>query len=569
MTERDPAAASAPPVSEGAADASSIAVDARRARRLQALALTALLCAWRSLSYAMSRLSTTSNDFDLQFYLSRLTAQGELPFRDFEHGWNAGTWYVGAALYYLTGGNQYIWLQVWGVVIPAVATGAVGYLWLRRRGVGGLAGAVTVTAVMALVPAQNAKYALPILALVVLDESRRRWPEWFPLSVGVTLAVLVVLQVEIAIMLLGAVGLFTAITSRLDGDRWRRTVRDTTVVLAAGVGAIMVALALEAGLFRLAGLGFQSFLDQALFDQGDVHEEQYGWSLFMPPGALAGIAVLLVGVPLVPGVLRRTGAAARLAACASLAILVIGIRRTDPAHFQVALNLAPFALVLAFHDLSTSGLRLPRARDLPVRPAVVAGLATLAAVGVFEVGLAVASLGGVLLAVGGVAIAVIVAVGLRSADRPVSIVGPVVALGLVAVVGFGSYLVDRATDPTPVERFGERRDLVNRALDQCPVQSDDVWIIPGPLMLYHWAEVENPTPYYRFQYDFSDNRADIEGRLADGSVPLVLALGDFTADTNFMVDLLAETHELCALVPDSEIGAAYVFADRELLADAR
>jgi hypothetical protein len=569
MTERHLAAAAAPPAREAAGDGSPTVGELRRARRFQALALTLLLCAWRTFAYAVPRLSTTSDDFDIQFFLSRLTARGEVPFRDFEHGWNAGTWYVGAALYYLTGGNQYLWLQVWVALIPAAAMGAVGYLWLRRRGVGGPAGAMTVIAAMAVVPAQNAKYALPIVAVVVLDEARRRWPEWFPLSVAATLAVLVVLQVEIAIMLLGAVGLFTAITSRLRRDRWARSLRDTTVVVAAGVGAIVAALAVEAGLLRLAGLGLGSFLDQALFTQGQVHEEQYGWSLFLPTGALAGIAILLVGVPLIPGILRRTGDAARLAACASLAILVIGIRRTDPAHFQVALNLAPFALMLAFHDLAAHGRRLPRVRDVPVRPAVVAGLATLATVALFEVGLAVTSLAGVLIAVGGVAIVVIVTVGRRAVDQPASIVGAVAALGLVAVVGFGSYLVDRATDPVPLKRFGERRDLVNAALDQCPVKSDDVWVIPGPLMLYRWSEIENPTPYYRFQYDFSDNRADIEQRLADGSVPLVLALGDFTADTNFMVEVLAETHELCALVPDSDVGAAYVFADRELLAEAQ
>src|SRR5215207_5124514 len=55
-------------------------------------------------------------DAGLVWYLSKRTAAGDLPLVDFQHGWNTGGWWVGAALYRLADGSPNVFWFLWAHV---------------------------------------------------------------------------------------------------------------------------------------------------------------------------------------------------------------------------------------------------------------------------------------------------------------------------------------------------------------------------------------------------------------------------------------------------------------------
>ena len=89
---------------------------------------------WSAYSVGAQTGSFLTQDFGAQYHLAKLTAHGAIPLVDFEHGWNAGSFWINAVLYAVASGSPTVWYFLWGRLLGAglgaVLAAAIG---LRLR----------------------------------------------------------------------------------------------------------------------------------------------------------------------------------------------------------------------------------------------------------------------------------------------------------------------------------------------------------------------------------------------------------------------------------------------------
>ncbi len=150
-----------------------------------------------------------NNDTGAQYWLSKMTAEGAVPLVDFEHGWNAGSWWLTSLLYRLARGDpdvfELLHQTVFGsiLVLVLVVTIAVRLRW--SPAVIALAAAL---AVMVANP-PTLKYAFPVLwVALLLPNSRLGEGRAGIACCAIAAFVLMWIHVELALLLAAGTGAY-------------------------------------------------------------------------------------------------------------------------------------------------------------------------------------------------------------------------------------------------------------------------------------------------------------------------------------------------------------------------
>ncbi|MBO0842894.1 MAG: hypothetical protein J2O46_06890, partial [Nocardioides sp.] len=321
------------------------------ARWVTLVGIAVFALVWSAYSVGAQNGSFLTQDFGAQYHLSEITAHGAIPLVDFQHGWNAGSWWINAVLYLVASGSPTLWYFLWGRLLGAglgaVVAGLVG-VRLRLHPAAMLAMAL---GVVLLATPLHIKYAMPLLFVLVLLPTG--WLEARPrlgAALRVALPALLLWQyVELAVLLTGAAGLFE-LFGRRGVSWWRRLVN--CCQLAGGFAFALVAQAL---VFRLVwGLSFSSFNEQVVLGQAQTAPtSQYAaWDFFALPTdsgrwLILALYPFLLLMPFVPVVWQRVSDATRLVALSGLVCVVVPIRRVDNPHTTTVSALVLMAVVMA------------------------------------------------------------------------------------------------------------------------------------------------------------------------------------------------------------------------------
>ena len=478
-------------------------------------------------------------DAGLVWYLSKRTAAGDLPLVDFQHGWNTGGWWVGAALYRLADGSPnvfwFLWAHVSGRMLASSAVAVA--VWRLRRPPALIAAVGLGSVVWVAATPPNGKYAIPalwVLALLPTESlrSRRR----VDLLVHAAVACVTFwLHVELALLLSAGVGFF-----ELVGNRWDPLVTRIQRVVALGVG-IAAGVALELAFYALHGVPVSTVNDFVLLGQASSFPEQYGWMMSRPTSVPEALFPLLVLGPFVPVVWRRASPETRLAACLSLATAIVGIRRHDPPHLGAVSTLFVFTGVLLADDVhrSRAGVRWPLRRvAFTLVGCLWAGAVVLAA---FESDslLAAASL------MAGAAIAVLAS---RRSDWPWASAGALGVLLAVGVYGTAFAVRDKVRSTDPYTQLDTDAEAIAPEVDRCLGDDRRAVIVNSQLPLYEVLGLENPTPYVQFHYDFRRYAPEMAERMQAGEVPALIQTAPFREWLGDVVDELERSYVRCSQV---------------------
>lgn len=510
------------------------------------LAAVGLLVVHQALRFSSLGPGGLQADLGIQYHLAELTAQGAIPHLDFQHGWNAGGFYVGAALYLLVGGNPTAWTFLFTVVTASALAGAALLVtgWrLRLPGVWLLA---LLVAWLWLTHVPNGKYAIPMLWLACLlpvGPLTRTVPA---VTARAALAAATFwMHVELAVLLAVGVALYDLLGARDVSLRDR--------LLRAGIlpVALAAAFGVQVALYQAAGLAPAELVRLLIGEPTAVFDEaHFGYPLFNPRGLRSLLYPVSLVLPFAPAVWRRLSAPTRLAAFLHLSQALIAIRRTDEGHVAAASTLLVVVVVLGLWDLRRAGLPTWTASGWPVRIAAVAvgGLWTAGAIAAgFRVPslLAIVALTAVCLA--GVAAA-------RRADLPWVTTGAAVAAGALVVAG----LVGHASVELASDRSGHRTQLIADAIapsvDDCGDGTRRAWVVPEPLGLYEELGLTNPTPYYAFWYNLAAKESDIIDAMDAGDIPLIIQPYGWPQSMEGMVGAIHRRYEVCYEVLVEENG---------------
>jgi hypothetical protein len=496
-------------------------------------------------------------DRELVFFLSGRTAKGDLPLVDFQHGWNAGGWWVGAVLYRLADGSPnvfaFLFEHVFGRILAFSALAAA--VWRLPRSAGLIAAVGIGSAAWAAVGPPNAKYAIPALWVFSLlpTPAVRRSRRGLVLYAGVALLTFW-LHVELAVLLSAGVGFFELFGA--ERERWRDRVER---VGALGVG-LALGLASEVAFYAAHGVSPSTVNDFVLGGQTGVYPQQYGWSLSAPAAAPAALFLLFVLGPFVPLLWRRASPEVRLAACLSLATAIVALRRDDHQHVAAVSTLFVFTGVLLVDDLRRG--RLPQrsgGRGAAIGM-VLAGVAW-AAVVVFVVVETESLLAGAALMVGAAA----ATLAARHGDWTWASAGALSVLALIAVAGSTSVMRDKIRSTDPFTQVSTNAQAIAPEVDRCLGDDHRAVIATTQLSLYDYLALRNPTPYVQFYYDFVRYAPDLADRMQAGEVPAfvqVYPLPDYMAEVS---DELARDYVPCSRIAVPATGntiTIWVDADR-------
>lgn len=507
---------------------------------------------WSAYSVGAQNGTFLTQDFGAQYHLAKMTAHGAIPLVDFEHGWNAGSFWLSALLYGVASGSPTIWYFLWGRLLGAglgaVLAAAIG---LRLR----LHPAVMIAValgVLLLATPLHIKYTICLLWVFVLLpvgplESRPR----LAAAARVLLPMLVFWQyVELAVLLTGASGLFELFARREVSWRTRMV---HCVQLAGG---FVLGLVLQAVAYKvLWGLSFADFNRQVILGQTETHEgSQYAvWNFFDLPTesgryfilALYPFALLL---PFVPLVWQRISDSTRLIALAGLVLVVVPIRRVDNPHTTTVSALVLLAVVLAVAELyerrttSEAGLRAP-AIALPL----AAGGAVWAAATLW-IGFGLQSMAGAVLLVAlAIAGAVLGGAFLRGATAAVS-AGALVVLGCVPALASVDHLDDMRGDAKSFQVTDAITRWVGPEYDRCSGGTREALVMPNYLELYDTLDLTNPTPYYLFHYDFAQYEDVLVPQLEDGSIPVIIETMPLHTPQPWLTDAIHADYVPCSVV---------------------
>lgn len=487
-------------------------------------------------------------DLGIQYHLAELTAGGAVPHVDFQHGWNSGSFYLGAALYLLVAGNAALWIYLFEVVTASVVAGVAllvtGWrlrlpgVWLFTLGVSWLW----------LTHVPNGKYAIPLLwftSLAPAGALNRRVPAL--VVRGVLGAVTFWLHVELSILLAAGVAmydLFGAPGAQL---------RERVIRAAAAPAAIVAAFAVQAGVYQFAaGMGPAELIALLVGAPTEVYDEaHFGYPLFNPGSFRSLVYPVSLVLPFAPVVWRRLSAPTRMAAFLHLSTALIAIRRTDEGHVAAASTMLVVVSVLAAWDLSRSaGPALPRAGAAARHAAMVAAGALWLAAAI-AAGFRVPSL----LAV--VMLTAVVLVGVGVASRTEAAWGGVGALGaagLLVVAGLGGRTVVELRSDQAGGRAETIAAAIAPAVDACGDGSGKAWVVPEPLGLYTELDLTNPTPHYAFWYDLAGKHDEIVAAMDAGEIPLVIQPYGWPPSMEEMVDDIERRYEPCEEILVGEDG---------------
>ncbi|SDK84686.1 hypothetical protein SAMN05428985_106347 [Nocardioides sp. YR527] len=511
-----------------------------------------LALVWSAYSVGAQNGTFLTQDFGAQYHLAKMTAHGAIPLVDFEHGWNAGSFWVSAVLYWIASGSPTIWYFLWGRLLGAglgaVLAAAIG---LRLR----LHPAVMIAlalGVLLLATPLHIKYTICLLWVFVLLpvgplESRPR----LAAAARVLLPALVFWQyVELAVLLTGASGLFELFARR--AVPWRTRILNC-VQLAGG---FVLGLVVQAMAYRvLWGLSFADFNRQVILGQTETHEgSQYAvWNFFDLPTESGRFFILALYpfallIPFVPLVWQRVSDSTRLVALAGLVLVVVPIRRVDNPHTTTVSALVLLALVLAVAELYERRTSLEAGVRAPAiaLPLAAAGAAWAAAT--LWIGFGLQSMAGAVLLVAlAVAGAVLGSTFLRGAVAAVS-AGALVVLGGVPALAAVDHLGDMRRD---AKSFAVSDSIVRWAgpeYERCSGGTREALVMPNYLELYDTLEITNPTPYYLFHYDFAQYEDVLVPQLEDGSIPVIIETMPLHTPQPWLTDAIRANYVPCSVV---------------------
>lgn len=483
------------------------------------------------------------NDTDLQFSLSKLVAEGSTPLIDFEHGWNAGGWYVGALLYRLTGGDAALWTFVWLVITgPVVAYTLVALAGIRLGLKTGVAFAAVVIAQLLSMPAHG-KYAIPPLWMVILlpvagvaGASQRR-------AVIARFAVVFVtlwLHVELAVLLSAGTAAYDLFGAR--GVALRARIQRVGALMVGGITAIISELLF----FAAKGLGPGEVSRQVFLGQTEIFPEQYGFQLFKPAFFLLLIYPTAILLPFVPALWRRMGDATRFVVLLTVCLSIIPIRRVGLPHTSAVSTLLVFQYVLIARDLHASGWRPRWAGANPVKAGV--GLLLGGAWAALTVGIGFTADSFLPVAVM-IALCLVAVLASRRAELLWASTAAALVLLALPVAAVTNRNIDRVQGSQPLVEAQGMATRLKPLLAGCGV-TDKAWIVPGPISLYDTLGVKNPTDYYLFHYLFAGEAERVVPLMENGSIPaIILPDGRLPNSAKAFQPVLEEHYRLCAETP--------------------
>ncbi len=492
-----------------------------------------------------------AGDLGIQLHLSRLVAEGAVPIADFEHGWNAATWYFTAWLYRLAGGDPTVWAFLWRDVFGTFLAGAAVLVagWrLRLQGPWLLGLAVTS---VALTQVPHAKYALPALWLLAMVPTAATWGpsgdgRALTLRAGVAAAT-VLAQVDTAAVLSCGVALYDLFGAETLPRR-SRLLR----AVAAPAGAL-AALVVEMGVYATLGVGPLALLSHLVLDQTPTYEGfNFGYPLFAPTDLRMALYPASLVLPFAPAIWWRLRQGTRLVAFLHLAQAVVAIRRPDDDHVAAAATLMAALLVLGLRDLLEAPPPTLRAVRSPARRAAQLLFGATVFAGVVAVGFGIDSFVAALALIA----ACVGLTRLARRDDPgwVTAGATVGAVALIAA-GLGGRAVVQARDSRAEQMAEQVAEAVQAPLERCVGQDRRVWVVPMPLSLYKLLDVDNPTPFTVFHYGFAREQDRVRRMLADRRIPTILQYNDWPASLGELPADIEARYRLCAEVtvpPDDD-----------------
>lgn len=475
-----------------------------------------------------AQLEPLTGDRGAQYYLGKLTAEGAVPLVDFQHGWNAGSWWVNSLVYRLAGGDPLWWEfflgRFFGVTLSAILVAAMG---LRRR-VHPAAMAALALAVLTLASPAQVKYVLPVLfAFILLPGGRLDSGRWSLVVRVLVSAALFWQHVELAILLTGAAGLYELIGRDKAAVRERLT---RCVALAAG---ILVGVVSEVLFYRIGyGMSLAEFNRQVVFGQVQQFPNHFGWPFFDVPSDREGYEIVavypfLLLLMFVPVIWRLASDPTRFLALCALLLATVPIRRPGPGHAETVSALVFAALIFVLCDAYDRRDQL----SLPSRPRSLSPWQTVTAVvgfatGAAWVGAALAFGFGAHSLIGPLILVLVVSVmmiGARLRARLVAVsAGACLVLGVVPLTAAVEHVDDLSRDSRQLEAAEVWGDAIRPEMTRCLKGGRTAFVLGNQLSLYDALDVENPTPFYLFHYDFGRNEKQLTAMMASGEVPVVL-----------------------------------------------
>ncbi len=475
-----------------------------------------------------AQLEPLTGDRGAQYYLGKLTAEGAVPLVDFQHGWNAGSWWVNSLVYRLAGGDPLWWEfflgRFFGVTLAAILVAAMG---LRRR-VHPAAMAAMALAVLTLASPAQVKYVLPVVfAFILLPGGRLDSGRWSLVVRVLVPAALFWQHVELAILLTGAAGLYELIGRDKAAVRERLT---RCVALAAG---LLTGVVSEVLFYRIGyGMSLAEFNRQVVFGQAQQFPNHFGWPFFDVPSDREGYEIVavypfLLLLMFVPVIWRLASDPTRFLALCALLLATVPIRRPGPGHAETVSALVFAALIFVLCDVYDRRDQI----SLPSRPKSMSGWQAVTAVVGFATG---AAWVGAALAFGfgahnliGPAILVLVVgvmmIGTRLRARLVAVsAGACLVLGVVPLAAAVEHVDDLSRDSRQLDAAEVWGDAIRPEMTRCLKGGRTAFVLGNQLSLYDSLDVENPTPFYLFHYDFGRNEEQLTAMMASGEVPVVL-----------------------------------------------
>jgi hypothetical protein len=483
-------------------------------------------------------------DIELVFYLSGRTAEGDLPLVDFQHGWNVGGWWVGALVYRLADGNPnvfwflFAYLSGRALAFSALATA----VWRLRRPTSLIAVVGIGSALWFAMGPPNGKYTIPALWMLALlpTEGFRSRARFVLVVYGVIAFVTLWLHVDMAILLSAGVGFYEIV-----GNRWDPFVSRVQRAGALGAG-LTVGVVSEVAFYAAQGVPVSTVNEYVLGGQTTGFAQHYGWSLTDRPTATAALFPLLVIAPFVPVLWRRAAPETRLAACISMGLAIVAVRRPDQTHVAAVSTLFMFTGALLADDVyrSRAPVVWPRRRiGVVVAGAVWAGAVVFAT---FETESLLA--GAALVA--GAALAVLAS---RRGDWPWASAGAVGALLALTAMTAAFVIRDRFRETDPFTQIRTNAEAIAPEVDRCLGDDRRAVVATTQLSLYDFLGLENPTPYVQFHYDFARYEDDFIDDMRAGEVPAFVQVYPLRGWMYGVRDELASNYVPCSrvAVPDT------------------
>jgi hypothetical protein len=522
------------------------AVGERPASPWALLALVPLIVAFFGVQMRAVAPDGVVADLDIQLTLSRLTLDGAIPLIDFEHGWNTASWYFGALLHDLAGGNATVWTFLWGRVTGFMLAGVAVLVLAHRLRLDGRWASALVLAWLLVTHIPNAKYAVPLLwGLLLLPVGRTARPGVAQaLRIGMV-ATVWWFHIELAVLL----GVGTAMHDLLGAPE--RPLVERAKLVGAVVAGGLIGVGSQVAVYAVLGLGPAELLRQLLFGQAETSAANFGYPLGAPGSLRQLVFPASVVVPFVPAICRRLSEPTRLLAFLHLAMSLIGIRRTDFNHVAAAATLLAPLVILGVRDLVRTGgaesagtLDRWRAIAWPRRLlglGMGAGWAALAIAAGFRIESRLAIVALTLVCLLGVAAA-------YRAELPWASLGALAALGALMAGGLAGHLVLQARSDQGGEAGVQLAEDIRADVADC-LDGPAAWVVPGPGSLYDDLDLANPTPHYVFWYTLEGESDRVIADLAD--VPAILQVGGWPESMVRIAPVIERDYDVCAQVDAS------------------